>query len=345
MDARPHMPFVALDSPRMARAAEADFLNEHEYVLGITAGGESRAYPTRFLSFHHVINDILRTPERAARPIAITYCDVCSVGICYDPVVHGKTLKFDFFGIYNGVVTLCERQTQGVFLLAEGRIVSGPLTGTNLKTVSSLDTTWGTWKRLHPDTLVMSPQTPYAKFYGSPLQPVHRGVKSFPVPYFKASVTRGDKRLPPFDTVLAVTFTPDGDETQQPLHRAYPLLTLAHAGGVVNDTLGNRPVGALLDKRTQTAVAFSRRISTQTLTFAARQQADGTTAFYDHETGTRWNLEGKAEEGPLQGKRLERLDSHLSQWYGWAASFPDTSLYGRSDPPQPGNPFEEERSK
>jgi hypothetical protein len=345
MDGRTHMPFVALDAPQMVRAAEADFLNEHEYVLGITGGGESRAYPDRFLTFHHVINDTLGTPAGAARPVAITYCNVCNAGICYDPVVHGKTLKFNFFGIYNGVVALCERQTQGVFLLAEGRIVSGPLTGTRLKTVSCLDTTWGAWKRLHPDTLVMSPQTPFARYYGSPMQPVQRGAKSFPIPYFKASVTRGDKRLPPFETVLAVTLMPNGNHAQQPpLHRAYPLLALERAGGVVNDTVGNVPVGVLLDKQTQTAAALSRRLGTQTLTFAVRQQGDGTTAFYDRETGTLWNLEGEGEEGPLQGKTVERLDYHLSQWYGWAASFPDTSLYGRSGPPQPGNPFEEERS-
>ncbi len=338
MDARAHMPFVALDAPPMVKASETDFLNEQETVLGITEGGESRAYPTRYLTFHHVINDTIGTPPRAARPIAVTYCNVCSVGICYDPVVYGKTLLFDFFGIYNGVVALCERQTKGVFLLAEGRIVSGPLTGTRLNTIAALDTTWGAWKRLHPDTLVMSPQTPFAKYYGSPAQPVKRVETGFPVPYFQASVTRGDTRLPPFETVLALTL-PNDPLRQAPLHRAYPLKTLLQAGNVVNEVFGNKPISVLLDKQTQTAVAVSRRVGTQTLTLEASRQAGDTNAFYDRETGTRWNVEGRGEAGPLKGKALARLDSHISQWYGWAASFPDTTIYGRNDPPQPGNPF------
>jgi hypothetical protein len=36
---------------------------------------------------------------------------------------------------------------------------------------------------------------------------------------------------------------------------------------------------------------------------------------------------------------LERLDNHLSQWYGWYAYFPETTIYGRSDFPQPGDAF------
>lgn len=51
----------------------------------------------------------------------------------------------------------------------------------------------------------------------------------------------------------------------------------------------------------------------------------------------------RGEEGPLAGKNLERVENHLSQWYGWAVFFPTTSIYGRTDPPQPGNPFDTER--
>jgi hypothetical protein len=46
-------------------------------------------------------------------------------------------------------------------------------------------------------------------------------------------------------------------------------------------------------------------------------------------------------EGPLAGKQLAVVENHLSQWYGWAAFFPETTIFGRTDPPQPGNPFEE----
>ena len=50
--------------------------------------------------------------------------------------------------------------------------------------------------------------------------------------------------------------------------------------------------------------------------------------FFDRETGTRWSIEGKAEAGPLMGKALGRIDSHMSQWYGWVAYFPESAYYG-----------------
>jgi len=56
-DGRKLTPFHAMDFPKMVRAAAADFMDDTEYVLGLTVNGESRAYPTRFLSFHHIIND------------------------------------------------------------------------------------------------------------------------------------------------------------------------------------------------------------------------------------------------------------------------------------------------
>jgi hypothetical protein len=147
---------------------------------------------------------------------------------------------------------------------------------------------------------------------------------------------RGDTRLPPFAKVLGVTLNQPGENSGRAgvLRRAYPMKALSDASGVVNDTLGGVPVAVLLDPESAAANALGRRLDGRTLTMTIH---DG--AFYDKETGTLWNLEGRGEQGPLAGKVLPRIDNHLSQWYGWAAYFPDTSIYGRTDPPQPGNPF------
>ena len=347
-DARTFKPFVALDLPKMVRASQANFLSDREYILGIHANGESRAYPIRFMAFHHVVNDQVGASPKDKIPVAITFCSNCNLGIRYDPRLRNETLLFDFYGLYNGVATLRERRTQSVFLLAEGRFVTGALMGTRLKTGPLLDTTWGEWKKLRPDTLVMSQDTPFKESYGVAAREGQRHLTGSVYSFLGATVTRGDKRLPPFDLVLAVTLDSVGDkqkggQKQTTLYRAYPVEAVEQAGNAVNDMLGSQPVCVLLDARTQTAVALSRRLGTRTLTLEARSLPGGETAFFDRETETRWNLEGQAEAGPLKGRALERLDSHLSQWYGWAASFPDTGIYGRSDPPQPDNPFVEGR--
>jgi len=336
-DGRKIMPFKALDFPKMVKASSSDFLVDDDYVLGVAVGGESRAYPTRFIWFHHVVNDKVVDPATGREVFfAVTYCSVCNTGIRYDSLLKGKPVMLDFYGLYNGVVALCERETASVFLQASGEFATGPLAGAELKTGALLDTTWAQWKKLHPDTLVMSPDTPFSKFYNPKDKPEPRGYTNFPAPFFRPTVTRGDKRLPPFDKVLGVALNQPGENSGNAgvLRRAYPMKTLSDTGGVVNDTLGNVPVAVLFDPESAAANALCRQLEGRTLTMSVR---DG--AFYDDETGTRWSLEGRGEQGPLAGKMLSRIDNHLSQWYGWVAYFPDTSIYGRTGPPQPGNPF------
>ena len=50
-----------------------------------------------------------------------------------------------------------DRQTESVWLQTGGRAIKGQMLGAALKTGPLLDTTWGRWKKLHPDTLVMAP--------------------------------------------------------------------------------------------------------------------------------------------------------------------------------------------
>ncbi|MCW3100461.1 MAG: uncharacterized protein JWL77_6079 [Chthonomonadaceae bacterium] len=343
-DGRKLAPFHALDLPKMVKASEADdFIEPSEYILGVTVQGQSRAYPSRFIGWHHIVNDKVTTPNKGDTWFAVTYCSVCNTGIRYDLALNGKPIKLDFYGLYNGVVTLCDRESESVFLHVSGKFINGPLLGKELTPEPLLDTTWGEWKRLHPDTLIMSPDNEYSARYRPKGQPVQRGNTRFGMPYFQASVTRGDKRLPPFEKVLGVTLVKrgaDGTETGTVLRRAYPIKALQDAGGVCNDNLGEMPAAVFFDPKTISACAVSRLLDGKTLTFEARKAQDDTVAYYDKETGTRWSIEGKAEEGTLAGKSLERLDAHLSQWYGWFAYFPDTTIYGHTEPPQPGNPFD-----
>ena len=58
----------------MVVAKDADFLNDDEYVLGITVNGENRAYPTRFAAFHHIINDTIGSKEDGTEAfVTVTY--------------------------------------------------------------------------------------------------------------------------------------------------------------------------------------------------------------------------------------------------------------------------------
>ena len=337
-DGRHMAPFRAIDNPNMVKAAEADFMTPDDYVLGVTVNGESRAYPTRFVWFHHVVNDTFKAAASDTH-VAITYCSVCNTGIRYEPMVNGKLVMIDFFGLYNGIVALCDRETESIILQGEGRIINGPLVDTHLKTAPLLDTTWSQWLSLHPDTLVMSPDTQFKNFYSPKEHPEPRGYDHFPAPYFLPTVTRGDLRLPAFDKVLGTAIPLPAGSTGESQRRAYPIKTLISNGGVVNETVGETHISVFYDPKSAAAVAVNAMLGRKLLTFELHA-ADGKIGIFDTQTGTRWSIEGVALEGKLKGKSLERLDSHLSQWYGWCACFPDTTIFGSDVAPKPGNLFE-----
>lgn len=343
-DGRKAVEFHAVSFPRMVKATEAHFLVDEEYVLGITGNGESRAYPTRFASWHHIINDKIGTKENGGPSfVTVTYCIVCNSGMRFaTPEIHHQPLQFDFYGLYNGVMTLYDKNTESVWLQISGRAVKGPLLDMTLKRGPLLDTTWGAWKKLHPHTLVMAPDPHLAACYEPKGSIMVRGYTEFPADYFRPTLTHRDIRLPMFASVLAVSLpatengaAPTGAEevvrSTPAVQRAYPMKTFQKRSGVINDTVGVTPVTVLFMADTETMNAVSPVVAGRILTLEVRKSPQGKAAFYDKETGTRWNIEGRAEAGPLLGTDLPRLDSHMSQWYGWVAYFPETTIYGQSD--------------
>ncbi len=345
-DFRKMMPFKSIDNPAMIKANEALFMEDSDYVLAFTQNGQSRAYPLKIAWFHHVINDVMKDSKGADEFFAISYCSVCNTGIRYEPFVEGKKIMLDFYGLYNGVVTLCDRDTETVWLQADGTAAKGVRVGAKMKSKPLLNITWGRWKALHPDTLVMSQETEFKKYY----HPDKRGYVDLPKMFFP-TITRTDPRLPFAEMILAVAIPtelrtkaegkllekssvkPETKELALQNVRAYPLKSLKAEADVINDVLDDTPLVAFFDEEADTAAAYSRVVDGKTLTFESRKLPSGKLFFYDKETGSRWNIEGKAEEGALAGKLLTSVESHLSEWYGWVAYFPQTSIYGKTDPP------------
>ena len=359
-DFRGKMPFKSIDFPAMIKADEATFMEDSDYVLGFSEDGMSRAYPLKMAWFHHVINDKIVSPGGKESFFAISYCSVCNTGIRYDSNVNGKPILLDFYGLYYGVVALCDRDTESVWLQASGIACKGARAGSKLTTRTLLNITWARWKALHPDTQVMSQETPFKKYYAND----KRGYPTLPG-FFLPTITRVDPRLPFTEMVLGVigpdvqaakpsdtksktseksdpqkgtiekAVEKDSATNEPPLAtaRAYSLKTLKEQSNVVNDTLSTTPLVVFFDEEGDTAAAYSRELDGKLLTFEAKKLPSGKVLLYDRETGSRWNIEGKSEEGKLMGKKLSPLLSHLSEWYGWAGYFPQTSVFGKNEPP------------
>lgn len=58
----------ALTDPKYVPADKADYMRADEQVLGVFLDGVARAYPTRILSWHEVVND-----EFGGEPVLVSW--------------------------------------------------------------------------------------------------------------------------------------------------------------------------------------------------------------------------------------------------------------------------------
>ncbi len=72
------------------------------------------------------------------------------------------------------------------------------------------------------------------------------------------------------------------------------------------------------------SAAFVAEHRGQTLTFAPSGDKD---LFRDQETGTLWNLSGRALEGALAGQALMAVPHGNHFWFAWVVFLPNTEVW------------------
>ena len=237
---------------------------------------------------------------------------MCSSGVGFNPVVDDTRYTFDVFGIYNGLFTMKDRQTGSVWTHFDGSVLSGPLanSGARLEIAPMLTTTWAEWQELHPDTMVLDWYEQYADNYANMNRRFGKGQLG---PNFQESLLNHDSRLPVNELVFGVNV---GEA-----FKAYPLADFP-SSAMVNDNLGGVDIVVFLDGSKTSAAAYLATIDGDVRTFSVEggQITD--------DLGTVWDFSGRAVSGPLAGRRLTYVPAFVTEWYGWSAYHPGTSIYG-----------------
>ncbi|MEE8349755.1 MAG: DUF3179 domain-containing protein [Acidobacteriota bacterium] len=305
------MPFRSLDNPTDT-SADNTFIQDTDFVVGINFEGVTKAYPLTMMAWHHIVNDVLQ-----GKPVALSYCPVCNTPIAFEAEVEGEVLQFDVATNYRANLVMVDRQTGSWWQQLTGRALQGELQGTALKTIPVHMMTWGAWKELHPDSLVLSRETGFDYDYdvlpsGGSYQ---EWKESNSVAHRLMQVT--DTRYRARETILGVQV---GE-----VFKAYPFSTLRDRA-VINDEINGEPVVVLFEKTSQLASAFSRTLGDDTLILEDTTD-EGTVMIRDRKTGSVWNLEGKAIGGELEGTDLKKLNYRNAFWFAWADFHPDTLLF------------------
>ena len=310
-----------IDEPRFVVAGDVEFLADNEPVIALEIDGEARAYPVQILTWHEIVNDTV-----GGVPVAVTYCPLCNSALTYDRRVDGRVLDFGTSGLlWNSALVMYDRQTESLWSHFTGTAVVGELTGTELETFPSATVPWALWRDAYPDGLVLSQDTGFNRSYGRNPYPGYDDVDSRPF-LFEGEV---DGRYTAMTRLVGVEI--DGDAL------AVPLQTLRDER-VVAATVGDVDIVVLWEQGTASALdtadiasgddvgatgVFIPVVDGQTLTLAP-----GDAGFVDDQTGSGWNLLGKATTGPLAGAQLEPVAHVDTFWFAWGAFRPDSAVVG-----------------
>ena len=222
------------------------------------------------------------------------------------------SLDFVFHGWRDGVMVI-EHKDGTLFSALSGIAFAGKRKGTQLKPVPTITSEWGWWSKRYPETVAYHMFNRYVPVE-APLKQSAAGRKSMGTP---------DPRMAADERVLGLRV---GKET-----KAYRVADLRKAV-VLADQLDDQACVLLYDARTKTTAAYSPVATpprpgpkARVLTLLADKEG----GFTDKQTGSTWDIAGRASAGPLQGWTLGWLDGVEVKWYAWAAEFPRTRVHAK----------------
>jgi hypothetical protein len=129
-------------------------------VIGVSLNGEAKAYPIRFLGYHHQVQDTV-----GGQPVMVTYCTVCRTGRVFQPIVNGKYEKFRLVGMDHFNAMFEDVTTKSWWRQVTGEAITGKLKGQQLPQLYSTQTSLSKWLRLHPNSLIMQADSSFIKSY------------------------------------------------------------------------------------------------------------------------------------------------------------------------------------
>lgn len=293
-----------LRQPKMLTAADATYLSDTDVIFGIEVNGDLRAYPKRILAWHEMFVDTV-----GGIPVVGVYCTLCGSTILYESIVEGVQHDMGTSGfLYRSNKLMYDAATQSLWNTLWGTPAVGPLVGKGIRLPrrTVVTTTWGEWRRRHPDTTVLSLDTGHSRDYDEGV--AYQNYFATDELMFNSSEV--DDTLANKAEVLGLVFV---DENDRPLAIA---AEYARAHPLIHESIGDRDFVVITDHS-----GAMRVYETKGLKFS---DWDGDAVLLDSH-GVPWQLHEDRLAADT-GKSLSRLPSHSAFWFGWYGAYPRTRL-------------------
>ncbi len=307
----------AITNPALVGADAISFVADEDLVLGVVVDGVARAYPENIGWWHEIVND-----EIGGHSISVTFCPLTGTGLVFE-AADGGPLELGVSGrLFNSNLVMYDRR-DGETLYPQIYFtgVSGGRTGESLTLLPVVETTWRTWKTLHPDTQVVDGVFPDSRY------------RQYP---YRSYRTDNDHLIFPLDPRIDDNINPYADDYGRKdsmlgvrlngAPRAY-LFDKMGQQTAINDELGGVDILVVWDRDSHLALPFSREVDGQSLTFEIEDDGEFPFSLVDEQTGSVWSIHGVATEGPMAGARLTQVPAHNSFWFAWVTFWQDTDMW------------------
>ncbi len=299
----------ALTNPDLIGATQANYLDDEDLILGFGVGDDVRAYSHKILDWHEIINDKIDNTS-----VSVIYCPLTGTGIGWNRVIDGVETTFGVSGLlYNTNVIPYDRATDTNWSQLALLAVQGQLRGTRPDVINLVETTWGTWKEMYPNTRVTSTNTGHSRNY-----------QSFPYGDYKTNnssiffpISKNDTRLPAKERVLALF----SDEVA----KAYSIELFGEQNRLINDDFAGENLVVVGNKTKNFIVSFKNKLEDGTeLEFEILQ--NGANILTDQE-GNTWDVLGRATTGPRKGQNLQSFERMIGYWFSFPPFYETVLLY------------------
>ena len=308
----------AMTNPIAVDPDEVEYVADDDLVMGVVINGEAMAYPENLGWWHEIINDRV-----GGQFISATFCPLTGTALNFNATeVNGSQIEFGVSGllINSNLVMYDRRDNQTLYPQMIYTGIQGNFFGEQLELLPIVETTWSMWRQMHPDTKVAQGATGL-DFYPASQRNFYSIDSYFRYPYGNYRTLHGSLLFQP------TTADPDGSVhnykdivlgvCRDNAVKSYPLTTMPD-GAVINDILGVDAIVVIYDADSYTAIPYLSKVGDQYLEFFA-VEAEGhlPVEFMDTDTNTRWDMLGRAIEGPLKGEQLEQVPAYNSMWFAW----------------------------
>ena len=266
-------------------------VDEASVVIAVEHQGEAKAYPVRYLVYHHQVRDTV-----GGKAVMVTYCSVCRTGRAFEPTVDGQPEQFRLVGMDHFNAMFEDATTGSWWRQANGEAVAGRLKGMVLPEVPAVQMTLKQWFDLHPAGVVMQPDAAFLEDYDT-MGRFERGES-------EGSLTRSDPASWQ-DKSWVVGVLAGGAS------KAYDWNELKEKR-VINDALGGKPIVLVLAADGASFAAYQRPADTQEFTFE-----DGVLTA----AGGSYDFAGREVSG---SGRLSPVKAYQEFWHSWRTFHPDT---------------------